>query len=52
MSAQLAPARFFRLDGVVTEDFETMAVGTITSIPAVAGTGGLSLEEGTFVPRE
>lgn len=52
MSARLAPARFLRFDSLVVEDFQAMATGVITSIPAVTGTGGASLDEGTFTPRE
>ncbi len=52
MSAALYPATFIRLDALVVEDFEAMAVVVITSIPAVTGTGGAHLDEGTFVPRE
>ncbi len=52
MSAALYPATFIRLDALVVEDFEAMAVVEITSIPAITGTGGAMLAEGTFVPRE
>jgi hypothetical protein len=51
MSARLAPAKFYSADGFVAEDFETMATGVITSLPAVTGVGGLALEEGPFTPR-
>lgn len=52
MSARLLPARFLRLDAIVTEDFEALPTGVITVLPQVVGTGGAELEEGTFAPRE
>ena len=51
MSVRLDTGTFTAQADFAIEDFETLSVGTITSLPEVIGTGSCRLHVGTFNVR-
>lgn len=51
MSVRLKVGTFHKVDGGAFEDFEVVAVGSVTSIPEVVGNAGCILRVGSFAPR-
>jgi len=52
MPVRLGRGTFLLTDGQAIDDYETIADGAIETIPAVTGTAGCALMDGTFQPRE
>jgi len=52
MPVRLGRGSFLLTDGQAIDDYELLTDGAITTIPAITGSAGCALMDGTFIPRE